>query len=139
MVRQAREQGFRAVFVSGDALVDNEYWKITGASGQGTIMTFAPDPRKAPTAKDIVAKFKAQSYDPEGYTLYTYAAIQVFAAAAEKTKSLDVKKLSPAIRGQKFPTVIGDLQYDQKGDVSNSKYVFYIWDNGEYHESNVGS
>ena len=139
MVRQAREQGFRAVFVSGDALVDNEYWKITGASGQGTIMTFAPDPRKAPTAKDIVAKFKSQGYDPEGYTLYTYAAIQVFAAAAEKTKSLDVKKLSPAIRGQKFPTVIGDLQYDGKGDVSNSKYVFYIWDNGEYHESNVGS
>jgi branched-chain amino acid transport system substrate-binding protein len=139
MVRQAREQGFRAVMVSGDALVDNEYWKITGAAGQGTIMTFAPDPRKAPTAKDIVAKFKSQGYDPEGYTLYTYAAIQVWAAAAEKTKSLDVKKLSPAIRGQKYASVIGDLQYDGKGDVSNSKYVFYIWDNGEYHESKVGS
>jgi hypothetical protein len=30
--------------------------------------------------------------------------------------------------------VIGDLQYDRKGDVSNAKYVFYIWDNGEYKE-----
>jgi branched-chain amino acid transport system substrate-binding protein len=139
MVRQAREQGFRAVFVSGDALVDNEYWKITGSAGQGTVMTFAPDPRKAPTAKDIVAKFKTQGYDPEGYTLYTYAAIQVWAAAAEKTKSLDVKRLSPAIRGQKFATVIGDLQYDNKGDVSNSVYVWYIWDNGEYHETKIGS
>ncbi len=138
IVRQSREQGFRAVFVSGDALVDNEYWKITGPAGQGTIMTFAPDPRKAATAKDIVARFKAQNYDPEGYTLYTYAAIQVWAAAAAKTNSLDVKKLSPAIRGQKFNTVIGDLQYDNKGDVSNSKYVFYIWDNGEYHETKVG-
>ena len=140
IVRQAREQGLRAVFVSGDALVDNEYWKITGAAGQGTIMTFAPDPRKSQNAKGIVEKFKAQGYDPEGYTLYTYAAIQVWAAAAEKTKSLDVNKLSAAIRGNKFTTVLGDLQYDKKGDVSNAKYVFYIWDNGEYKEvPNMGS
>jgi branched-chain amino acid transport system substrate-binding protein len=134
MVRQAREQGLRAVFVSGDALVDNEYWKITGAAGQGTVMTFAPDPRKAPTAKAIVDRFRAQGFDPEGYTLYTYAAIQVWAAAVEKTKSFDTAKLSAAIKGNKFSTVIGDLQYDKKGDVSNSKYVFYIWNNGEYKE-----
>jgi branched-chain amino acid transport system substrate-binding protein len=137
MVRQAREQGLRAVFMSGDALVDNEFWKITGAAGQGTIMTFAPDPRKAPTAKSVVEKFRAQGFDPEGYTLYTYSAIQVWAAAVEKTKSLDVNKLSAAIRGNKFNTVIGDLQYDRKGDVSNAKYVFYIWDNGEYKEINA--
>ncbi|MBL8702502.1 MAG: branched-chain amino acid ABC transporter substrate-binding protein [Alphaproteobacteria bacterium] len=134
MVRQAREQGFGAVFVSGDALVDNEYWKITGPAGQGTIMTFAPDPRNAPTAKGIVEKFKAQGFDPEGYTLYTYAAIQVWAAAAEKAKSIDAGKLAAQIHGNKFSTVIGDLQYDKKGDVSNSKYVFYIWNNGEYKE-----
>jgi branched-chain amino acid transport system substrate-binding protein len=140
IVRQAREQGLRAVFVSGDALVDNEFWKITGPAGQGTIMTFAPDPRKAPNAKSVVERFRAQGYDPEGYTLYTYAAIQVWAAAAEKTKSLDVSKLSAAIKGNKFTTVLGDLQYDRKGDVSNAKYVFYIWDNGEYREiPNMGS
>ena len=140
IVRQSREQGLRAVFVSGDALVDNEYWKITGPAGQGTIMTFAPDPRKAANAKAVVEKFKAQGYDPEGYTLYTYAAIQVWAAAVEKAKSLDVNKVSAGIKGNKFTTVLGDLQYDRKGDVSNAKYVFYIWDNGEYKEiPNMGS
>lgn len=134
MVRQAREQGLQALLVSGDALVDNEYWKITGPAGEGTLMTFAPDPRKAPEAKAVVEKFKAQGYDPEGYTLYTYAAIQVWAAAVEKTKSLDLAKLSPAIRGQSFKTIIGDLRYDRKGDVSNSKYVFFVWKNGQYSE-----
>ena len=124
--------------VGGDALVTNEFWQISGPAGEGTIMTFPPDPRKIAGAASIVAEFKAKNFDPEGYTLYTYAAIQVWAAAAAKTNSLDVKKLSPAIRGQKFNTVIGDLQYDNKGDVSNSKYVFYIWDNGEYHETKVG-
>lgn len=134
IVRQAREQGLGAVLVSGDALVDAEFWKITGPSGQGTIMTFAPDPRNKPTAKGVVEKFKAQGFDPEGYTLYTYAAIQVWAAAVEKAKSLEVGKVAAQIHGNKFSTVIGDLQYDKKGDVSNSEYVFYIWNNGEYKE-----
>ncbi len=132
MVRQAREQGFKALMMSGDALVDNEYWKITGPAGEGTLMTFAPDPRLAAEAKDIVARFRAQGYDPEGYTLYTYAAFQVFAEAAKKANSIRVADLSKAIRGQKFKTVLGELQYDMKGDVSNSKYVFYTWKNGNY-------
>jgi branched-chain amino acid transport system substrate-binding protein len=134
MVRQAREQGLKATLISGDALVDNEFWKITGPAGEGTLMTFGPDPRKAPEAKDVVAKFKQQGYDPEGYTLYTYAAVQVWAAAVNQTKSTSVDKLSPAIRGKTFKTVIGDLKYDNKGDVTNSRYVFYIWKNGNYAE-----
>jgi len=134
LVRQAREQGLNAPLISGDALVDNEYWKITGPAGEGTMMTFAPDPRKAPEAKDIVARFKQQGYDPEGYTLYTYAALQVWSQAVESVKSLDVEKVSAAIRGKSFDTVIGNLQYDEKGDVKNSKYVFFVWRNGQYAE-----
>jgi branched-chain amino acid transport system substrate-binding protein len=134
MVRQAREQGLKATLISGDALVDAEYWKITGQAGEGTLMTFAPDPRKATEAKDIVAKFKQQGYDPEGYTLYTYAAVQVWADAVNKTKSIEVEKVSPAIRGNTFQTVIGPLQFDKKGDVSNSKYVFFVWKDGQYQE-----
>jgi branched-chain amino acid transport system substrate-binding protein len=134
MVRQSREQGFNATLISGDALVDNEFWKITGAAGEGTLMTFAPDPRKAPEAKDIVGKFKQQGYDPEGYTLYSYAALQVWSAAVAQAKSTDAEKVSAAIRGKGFPTVIGNLQFDNKGDVSNSKYVFFVWKNGQYSE-----
>jgi branched-chain amino acid transport system substrate-binding protein len=134
MVRQAREQGLKAALISGDALVDNEFWKITGPAGEGTLMTFGPDPRKAPEAKDIVARFKQQGYDPEGYTLYTYAALQVWADAVNKAKSTDVNKVAPLIHGHTFKTVIGDLKYDNKGDVTNSRYVFYVWKNGNYAE-----
>jgi branched-chain amino acid transport system substrate-binding protein len=51
-----------------------------------------------------------------------------------QAKTLDSGKVAAQIHGNKFSTVIGDLQYDKKGDVSNSKYVFYIWNNGEYKE-----
>lgn len=134
MVRQARDQGFNAQFISGDALVTDEYWKITGKAGEGTLMTFPPDPRKLPTAKAVVDEFKAQNYNPEGYTLYTYAAMQVFAAAAEKAKSTDVDALAKALRESKIDTVVGTLQWDKKGDILNPEYVFYVWKDGTYSE-----
>ncbi len=134
IVRQARDQGLKAQFIGADALVTEEFWKITGPAGEGTLMTFPPDPRNVPAAKAVVDKFKAQGYDPEGYTLYTYAAIQAFAAAADKAKSLKVDDLSKALKSMTVDTVIGPLSWDKKGDVTNPKYVFYIWKNGTYTE-----
>ena len=45
-------------------------------------MTFPPDPRNNPAAKAAVAKFRANKFEPEAYTLYSYAAVQVMAQAA---------------------------------------------------------
>jgi len=33
IVRQARDQGLKALFIAIGALVGDEYWKITGAAG----------------------------------------------------------------------------------------------------------
>ncbi len=82
-IKQAREQGFNAQFVSEDALVTDEFWKIAGPAGEGMIMTFAPDPMENPKAKPVVDKFLKDGYKPEGYTLYTYAAFQVWAAGGQ--------------------------------------------------------
>ena len=134
IVRQAREQGLNAQLVSEDALVTNEFWSIAGDAGEGTLMTFQPDPRKLDTAKDVVAKFTAQGYDPEGYTLYTYAALQVWKAAVEKAGTTEAAKVSENIRGKAFDTVIGKLTYDNKGDVLNPEYVWFVWSKGQYSQ-----
>ena len=97
-------------------------------------MTFPPDARNAPGAWAVVDKFKAEGYDPEGRTLYTYAAIQAFAQAAEKAKSVNVDDLSKALHSITAHTVVGPLTWDKKGDVTDSKYVFYVWKNGTYAE-----
>jgi len=134
IARQARDQGLKAQFIGADALVTEEFWKITGPAGEGTLMTFPPDPRHVPAAKAVVDKFMAQGYNPEGYTLYTYAAIQAFAAAAEKAKSTKVDDMSKALHSMTVDTVVGPLTWDKKGDVTDPKYVFYIWKNGTYAE-----
>jgi branched-chain amino acid transport system substrate-binding protein len=134
IIRQARDQGLRAQLIGADALVTEEFWKITGPAGEGTLMTFPPDPRSVPAAKAVVDKFMAEGYNPEGYTLYTYAAIQAFAAAAEKAKSVKLDDLSKALKSMTIDTVIGPLSWDKKGDVTDPKYVFYIWKAGKYAE-----
>jgi len=132
IVRQMRDQGMKTILVSGDALVTDEYWSITGPAGEGTLMTFSPDPRKNPEAAPVVAKFRAKGIEPEGYVLYTYAAMQVFKQAAEAAGSTDFDKLVAALNKGKFKTVIGELSFDKKGDVTLPGYVFYEWKNGKY-------
>ena len=132
IVRQADSQGLDARLVSGDALVTEEFWSITGEAGEGTLFSFSPDPTKNEAAAEVVARFQEQGYKPEGYTLYTYAAIQVFAQAAEAAGSTDIDALVEQMRMLTFDTVLGELTFDGKGDVALPGYVFYEWSNGAY-------
>lgn len=132
ITRQTRDQGMDAVLMSGDALVNQEYWSITGQAGQGALMTFSPDPRRNPIARDVVQAFQTQGYEPEGYTLYTYGAVQAFAQAAERTGSLKIDALIATLKKQEFDTVLGKITFDKKGDVRAPGYVVYEWRDGEY-------
>ena len=131
-MRQARAQGLEARLVSGDALVTQEFWSITGAAGEGTLFSFSPDPARNPRAVEVVERFLAQGYKPEGYTLYTYAAVQVFAQAAEAAGSTDIDALIAQLRNSTFDTVLGEISFDEKGDVTAQGYVFYEWKDGSY-------
>jgi len=132
IVRQSRQQGLDAVLVSGDALVTQEYWAITGKDGEGTLMTFSPDPAKDPKNKEIVEKFLAMNYKPEGYTLYTYGAIQAWAQAVTAAGGTDLDKVIGSLKKGKFDTVLGAIGFDEKGDVTAPGYVFYKWKDGQY-------
>jgi branched-chain amino acid transport system substrate-binding protein len=135
ILRQAKERGMNVTLIGGDALVTNEFWQITGGAGEGTLMTFSSDPRKRPTAAEVVQRFRAKNIDPEGYVLYTYAAIQAWADAAGKTNSLDPRRIAEALKSQgPWQTVLGPISFDRKGDVTVPDYVFYVWKNGSYSE-----
>lgn len=132
IVRQMREQGLATRLVGGDALVTDEFWSITGAAGEGTLMTFGPDPRLDPANAELVAAFRAENYEPEAYTLYTYAAIQAWAQAAEKAGTTEAAKVQAVLKSERFATVLGPIGFDAKGDMDAPGYVFYAWKDGKY-------
>jgi branched-chain amino acid transport system substrate-binding protein len=128
IVRQMRDQGVQAVLMSGDGITSDEFATIGGPGVEGTLMTFSPDPRKRAEAKAVVEKFRAKKFEPEAYTLYSYAAVEILKQAAEKAGTLDSKKIADVMHsGMVFKTVIGDISYDKKGDITRPDYVMYVW------------
>jgi branched-chain amino acid transport system substrate-binding protein len=135
ILRQMRDQGMKSAFIGADSIVTSEFWAITGTAGEGVRMTFGPDPRNKPTAKAVVDKFKAKGIDPEGYTLYTYAAFQIWADAVKKAGTTDPKKVAEVMKSNKFATVLGERSFDKKGDITTLDYVWYVWKkDGTYAE-----
>jgi branched-chain amino acid transport system substrate-binding protein len=131
IIRQAADQGLKATLVSGDGIVSNELASIAGDAVAGTLNTFGPDPRLIPANKELVEKFRAQGFEPEAYTLYSYAAMQAIAAAATAAKSNDPQTVAKALHENgPFKTVLGDLSYDAKGDPTLPGYVMYEWKKG---------
>jgi branched-chain amino acid transport system substrate-binding protein len=131
ILRQMRDQGMSTIMISGDGITDSEFAAIGGPGVEGTLMTFGPEPRNNPNAKAAVDSFKAKGFEPQGYTLYSYAAVQIMKQAAEKANSLDPKKVAEAMHsGMPFHTVIGDISYDKKGDRTTVDYVWYVWKKG---------
>jgi len=142
IVRQMRDQGVKAPLMGGDGITDNEFAAIAGPGAEGTLMTFSPDPRTNPKNAAIVDLFRTKrGFEPQAYTLYSYAAVQVVKQAAETAKSLDPKKVAEVMHsGKAFNTVLGDVSFDKKGDVGGQgyvvdgkqkgRYVLYIWKKG---------
>ncbi len=137
LIRQAREQGLAAVFVASDGILADDFWAIAGDAAAGTLMTHPPDPRSNPAGKAVVEALKAQGKSPDGFALYSYAAFQVLAQAAEAADGADPAAILKGLRsGKPFDTVIGTLRFDAKGDVIDPSYVMYAWRDGTYAELN---
>jgi branched-chain amino acid transport system substrate-binding protein len=141
ILRQMSDGGLKAPMMGGDGITDDEFAAIAGPAAVGTLMTFSPDPRTNPANKKIVEVFRKKGFEPQAYTLYSYAAVQILKQAAEQAKSLDSKKIAEVMHsGKAFKTVLGDITYDKNGDVSNDgylvagkkkdRYVLYVWRKG---------
>jgi len=128
IVRQMRDQGVKAPLMGGDGITSDEFASVGGPGVEGTLMTYGPDPRNKPEAKSVVEEFRAKKFEPEAYTLYSYAGVQIIKQAAESAKSLDPKKVAEKMHsGMHFKTVLGDIAYDKKGDITKLDYVMYVW------------
>ena len=128
IVRQMRDQGVNAVLMGADGIATDEYAAVAGPGAEGTLMTFAPDPQRRPEAQAVLKKFEARKFKPESYTLYSYAALEIIKQAAEAAKSLDPKKVGDQMRsGVKHKTVIGEIGFDKKGDITRPDYTMYTW------------
>jgi branched-chain amino acid transport system substrate-binding protein len=130
LLLEVRKQGLEATFGGGDTLMADDFQRLAKAAAEGAFMTSLPDARELPTAQHAVEGLANFGIDAKGYTLYTYAAVELFAEAAERAKSLDASAVAKALREGEYSTVLGPLSFDAKGDLKESRYAIYVWHDG---------
>ena len=132
LIRNAREQGYNLQLVSGDSIASEAFVQVTGEAGEGTIFTSFRDPRRNPGVASLVERFRQTGFEPEGYTLYSYGAVQAWAQAVAKAGSVEPQAVMIALRSNEFDTLLGRVSFDAKGDVRQPGFEWFIWRSGRY-------
>ena len=121
VIRQARDRGYDLQLVSGDFIYTEQFWLVAGPAANGALFTSPPEPREKPEAAEVVSRFRAANYEPEGGTLHTYASVQVWAQAVEKAGTTELNAVVKALRSHTFDTVVGRISFDDNGDVTGTE------------------
>ncbi len=133
LIRQARDRGDDLQMIGSDALVTEYFWRVAGPAAVGVRFVSMADPRTNPEAAPIVEKFRAEGYEPEGFTLYSYAAVEVWAQAVEKAGTFEPGTVAKTLHANQFDTVLGRIGFDEKGDVTGYEpFAWYVWKEGDY-------
>ena len=135
LVKQAKELGIKAPFMSCDGTIDKEFIKIAGKeNAEGTYLTFSPDPLNIPTAKAFLDKYHAKYGEHGPYSIYAYDAANILITGISKGGAIDGKKVSEAIHNLTYEGALGAIRFDKKGDVSKAPYIIWITKDGEFKE-----
>ena len=126
--RQAHGRGYGLRLVATSSMATEDFPMIAGPELEGTVMAGQTDMRELPQAKQVVSQFRAQGYEPMGYTLYAYAAVQVWAQAVAAANSLKLDAVIEAMHKAQFDTVLGRIRFDERGDVVGFyPWQWYVW------------
>ncbi len=135
LVKEAREIGIKAPFMSGDGTIDQKFVEIAGEkAAEGTYLTFSPDPAHIPAAADFIRKYKAKYGELGPYSIYAYVAVNILLDAAKEAGSSDGKALIGNLRSKDFATALGKIRFNEKGDVSEAPYIVWITRGGKFDE-----
>ena len=132
MARAARDRGYPVQLITGMGLTTEDFGLIAGPAADGTLFIDVADPRRRAEAEAVVKQFRASGFEPEGHTLYAYGAVQVWAQAAEAAGSLELPAMIASLREHQFETVLGPIDFDNKGDLTVQNPVWYVWRGGSY-------
>lgn len=135
LVRQAKELGIKAPFMSGDGSIDPKFIEIAGAqAAEGTYLTFSPDPKHIPTAATFIDRYKVKYGEIGPYSIYAYDAANILFTAIAEAKTTDGAAIIDKLHSMEFSGAVGKIKFDAKGDVTVAPYVVWITKDGRFEE-----
>jgi branched-chain amino acid transport system substrate-binding protein len=135
LVRQAREIGLNVPFMSGDGTIDPKFIEIAGKeAAEGTFLTFGPDPKNIPTAKNFIDKYNSRFGEIGPYSIYAYEATNILLTAIKDAETTDGKTIIEKLHTMEFSGSLGTIRFTEKGDVAVAPYVIWVTKDGKFSE-----
>ena len=135
LIQQYRQAGIEGVLVGAVGTILPTVFKIAGEAMTGVVSAdiYFPDLPPFNAIKEnlafIAAYRKAHNETPDKGAALGAAALQVWASAANATKSLDRKTVAGAIRGKTIKgTILGDLSFEANGQAKQRYTIFKVTD-----------
>lgn len=140
VIRQAREIGIDAVFVGGDAAINEDFIRIAGleyASGcymtQEALIQYFTNPEAMEFKEKYQEAYGTLPSSP--WSVYAADALMVIAEAIDKTGSTDSDILVDYLKNEmkEFPSITGPIGFDEKGDrIGTGINLYVVNDDGSY-------
>ena len=133
IIRQARDIGITAVFVGGDAAINEDFIKIAGldyAKGcyqtQEALIEYFTNPEAMAFKEVYKAKYGTLPSSP--WSVYAADALYVLAEAIDKSGSTDSDVIADYLKNKmdKFPSITGPVGFDEIGDRVGTGINLYV-------------
>jgi len=135
LVRQSRELGITTPFMSGDGSIDAKFIEIAGAqAAEGTYLTFSPDPKNIPSARDVISRYNMKFGEIGPYSIYAYDAANIMLSAIKEANTTEGTKVIEKLHALEFAGAVGKIKFDDKGDVTAPPYVVWTTKDGKFVE-----
>lgn len=104
--------------------------EAAGAAEGMYVSSFAPSPATVADTQWIKEYQAIDFRNPDTYSVNGFSALMVLADGAKKANSLDASKIEDALHGSSISALLGKLNYDNKGDLTDpTVYIFQVKDN----------
>jgi branched-chain amino acid transport system substrate-binding protein len=130
---QLRQAGVTIPFVSDDGAFDQAMIDTVGKDAANIYVTFGKDYHGMPGADEFIKKYNDTFHQPEGaYSVYGYDAANVIFTAMTKAGTTDADKVAAVLKSQPFDTILGRIEFNEKGDVKESGYIIWTIKDGKF-------
>jgi len=131
LMKQARELGIKALFLSGEGVCIDEMNRLSGGAAEGMLCTQHGIPITALATKFVDAYKVKFNIVPILYAPFAYDATNVLIEAMKKADSADPAKYLPELTKLSFTGATGRIAFDKKGDRKDAPLTMYTMKGGK--------
>jgi len=133
LARQAMQLGIKAKIVAGDGVCTEKLSDLAGDAADNVVCSVASKAlEKMPGGQAFQTKYIQRFGQPtQSYGPLSYDAVYVIANAIKKANSTDPAKVLAAMPATRYDGVIGQILFDDKGDLQHGTISFFNYKAGK--------